>query len=129
MNWQQKISWTHAKNKGFSLIEVLYGLILFTFVILSGFVVLNYTLKITIAARSRMDAFAAAERAVVAALAGKSVVDPPSSRATVNGILTIKGIKRTMAMDALIYKEKNAPRLSALMARPLFIIFLKKGTR
>jgi prepilin-type N-terminal cleavage/methylation domain-containing protein len=119
------------KNKGFSLMEVLCALTVLALVILAAFAALNYTLKITVASRSRMEAFAAAERAAVASLALKKGVSEPQIgfvRVPVNGTLSINGANQPVRMEAFIYKEKESARLDRLMKRPAFITFLREKT-
>ncbi|MDR2137532.1 MAG: prepilin-type N-terminal cleavage/methylation domain-containing protein [Synergistaceae bacterium] len=117
------------KNKGFSLMEVLCALVILASVILAAFASLDYTLKITISSRNRMEAFAAAERTAVASLAsGKSVSDPQvdSSSTPINITLSINGKNRPVKIEAFTYREKNSKRLDWLMKRPVFVIFMKK---
>jgi prepilin-type N-terminal cleavage/methylation domain-containing protein len=117
------------KNKGFSLIEIICALVILVLVILVTFSVLNYALKITVASRSRMNAFAAAERTAVATLAlRKDVSDPrvDSSHTTINGMLSINGVDQPVAMEAFTYKEKASTKLDRLMKFPVFIVFLEK---
>jgi prepilin-type N-terminal cleavage/methylation domain-containing protein len=117
------------KNKGFSLIEIICAIVILVLVIFVTFSVLNYALKITVASRNRMNAFATAERTAVATLALRQDVSDPrvdSSRATINGILSINGVDRPVAMEAFTYKEKSSARLDLLMKSPVFIVFLQK---
>jgi prepilin-type N-terminal cleavage/methylation domain-containing protein len=121
----------HAnKNKGFSLVEVLCALVILTLVIFAAFSALNYTFKITTASRSRMGAFAVAERAAVTSLALEEGIlgDPQvdASRTSISGALSIKGVTWPIAMEVFTYKEKDSTKLNRLMQNPAFITFLKK---
>jgi Tfp pilus assembly protein PilV len=120
-----------SKNKGFSLAEVLCAFVILALVIFSVFAVLNYTLRITVASRGRMDAFAAAERAAVTSLALKEGVSNPrvnSSRTPINGTLLINGVNQSIAMEAFAYKEGGKSAMpDQLMGHIAFVTFLKKA--
>jgi prepilin-type N-terminal cleavage/methylation domain-containing protein len=132
MNWRFKktsLAFYAHKNEGFSLMEVLCALVILVLVILATFAALDYALKITVASRSRMDAFATAERMAVAALArGKAEPDPrvDFSSTVINGTFSIDGVDQSIEMEVVVYKEKLSAKFDRLMKRPVFITFLKK---
>jgi hypothetical protein len=121
-----------SKNRGFSLTEVLCALVILILVIFAAFAALNYTLKITVASRSRMGAFATAERVAVTSLALKEGVLGDSrvdfSRTPINSALAINGVSQSIEMEVFTYKEKIPVRLDRLMKRPTFVTFLRKAT-
>ncbi|MDR1377049.1 MAG: prepilin-type N-terminal cleavage/methylation domain-containing protein [Synergistaceae bacterium] len=117
------------KNKGFSIIEILCALVILILVILTTFSALDYALKITVASRNRMNAFATAEQMAVATLASRKEASDPrvdSTSAPINGVLTINGVNQAIAMEAVTYREKISVRLDRLVKSPTFIVFLGK---
>ncbi|MDR1379321.1 MAG: prepilin-type N-terminal cleavage/methylation domain-containing protein [Synergistaceae bacterium] len=117
------------EKKGFSLIEVICALVILFLVILSTLAVLDYTLKVTVASRNRMGAFAAAERMAVFVLASSKGASNPqmdSSNTSIHGQISINGVNRPIEVEAITYREKTSIRLDRLMKRSAFVTFLKK---